>query len=88
MAAFQYNSTAQGAHGDVPQKNNSNNIGKGQFQMGLDNDHHGGAAGAGSTGMEKQKSGSNPFGRKTAANPFFDNIRQNIEVSQEKLVMR
>jgi hypothetical protein len=87
MAAFQYNSTAQAASGDSPQKNTSSSSrpatsqGKGHFQMGLDNNNASVGRLPGSVGMEKAKSaGRAPFGRKTAANPFFDNIRQNIEV--------
>lgn len=88
MAAFQYNSTAQGASGDSPQKNTSSSRpttsqGKGHFQMGLDNNHNASIGRLpGSIGMEKSRStGRAPFSKKTAANPFFDNIRQNIEVS-------
>lgn len=80
MAAFQYNSTAQGAQSGDPQSQKSGNSGKGHFQMGLDNASYGSGGSGASSGMEKTKSGSNPFAKKTAANPFFDNIRQNIEV--------
>lgn len=93
MAAFQYNSTAQAASGESPQKSlagsgrPATSTGKGQFQMGLDNDNANIGRMPGSSGMEKSKSATRaPFGRKTAANPFFDNIRQNIEVSSLHLM--
>lgn len=86
MAAFQYNSTAQGATVETPQKalaassRPATSSGKGQFQMGLDNDNANIGKFPASLGMENSKSATKaPFGRKTAANPFFDNIRQNIE---------